>query len=200
MRPRQTTDAEILETAREVFLKHGPKAAVSEIAEILGISQPALFKRFGTKKNLLLEAFKLPVDVNWYKIAEKGPDDRPFTEQLTDLAIEIHASLTELIPLIQATHQSGIHPKEFMLEMDEPPPLKARRLLAEWLERCFTKGLIRQTDFHIAAGSILGLVQMDTITTAFMNDQHLPYRMQIAQCTDFIWHGLKPEDTSNEDH
>ena len=50
MRPQQVTDKDILEVAQRVFLKDGYAAPVSAISNELNISQPALFKRFGTKK------------------------------------------------------------------------------------------------------------------------------------------------------
>ena len=46
MRPRQFSDDELLQTARRCFLEHGPGVSTGLIAEELGVSQAALFKRF----------------------------------------------------------------------------------------------------------------------------------------------------------
>src|SRR5215218_2503900 len=50
---------EILAVAREEFARHGFKATSTEsIAERAGISQPYLFRLFGTKKELFLAAIE----------------------------------------------------------------------------------------------------------------------------------------------
>ena len=59
VRPRLFSDAEILQVARRCFLEHGPAVSTTVIASEVGLSQAALFKRFGTKQNLMLLALPL---------------------------------------------------------------------------------------------------------------------------------------------
>ena len=56
MRPRSFTDDELLDTARRVFLEHGAGASTEQIAQQLGVSQAALFKRIGTKQELMVRS------------------------------------------------------------------------------------------------------------------------------------------------
>ena len=50
---------DVLEPAREVFAEHGLSGASTDaIARKAGISQPYLFRLFGTKKELYLESVR----------------------------------------------------------------------------------------------------------------------------------------------
>ena len=60
-RPRTVSDDVILEAARAVFLEQGPGASTQSIADRLSVSQAALFKRFGTKRDLMIAALMPPV-------------------------------------------------------------------------------------------------------------------------------------------
>jgi AcrR family transcriptional regulator len=49
---------DVLEAAREVFAEQGLMSSTDEIARKAGISQPYLFRLFGTKKELLIAAIE----------------------------------------------------------------------------------------------------------------------------------------------
>jgi AcrR family transcriptional regulator len=55
-RPRLIEDDAILAAAREVFLARGSAATTQDVAERVGLSQAAIFKRFATKQELFLSA------------------------------------------------------------------------------------------------------------------------------------------------
>ncbi|HEX4385891.1 MAG TPA: helix-turn-helix domain-containing protein [Myxococcales bacterium] len=55
-RPRLIEDDAILAAAREVFLSRGAAATTQDVAERVGLSQAAIFKRFATKQELFLAA------------------------------------------------------------------------------------------------------------------------------------------------
>ena len=55
MRPRQFTDEDILTATQACILELGPSVSTTVIAGRVGMSQAALFKRFGTKEKLFLE-------------------------------------------------------------------------------------------------------------------------------------------------
>ncbi len=93
VRPRQVTDEQVLEIAREVFLEHGPKAPVSIIAGRLGVSDAALFKRFGTKQNLVLAALLPPEEPDFLQVLEGGPGPGDIEEQLVVVARRLGAGV-----------------------------------------------------------------------------------------------------------
>ena len=99
-RPKTVSDEEIVSAARDVFLERGPSAPLSEIAKRVGLSQPALSQRFGSKRQLL-EAALMPRSLPaWVAALEAGPDDRPFREQLVELAGSARRVLAEALPSI----------------------------------------------------------------------------------------------------
>ena len=162
MRPKTVSDEEILEKAREVFIKLGYSAPVTAISKELGVSQPALFKRFGTKENLFISAMRPPKNVKWMKIAEAGPDSRNFQDQFEELLGELFAFFTLIGPMIQVVKMSNIKPANFLRDGDEPIPVKAMRVLSEWIDRCQEQGLVRKLDSRVVAVSILGACHMDS--------------------------------------
>jgi len=80
-RPRSISDEQILHTARECFLAHGPSVSTDVIAEQLGVSSPALFTRFRSKNELMMAALVPQGPAPWIPLVEAGPDARPLREQ-----------------------------------------------------------------------------------------------------------------------
>lgn len=59
-RPRIIDDEPLLAIAREVFVREGAFGSTREIAQRAGVSEAALFKRYGTKAGLFLAAMAPP--------------------------------------------------------------------------------------------------------------------------------------------
>ncbi len=198
MRPRTVSDEEILEVARSVFLEHGSQAPTELIASKLGVSQPALFKRFGTKRNLLVHAL-LPVrDPSWFALADAGPDDRPFLDQFTVLCREIMEFLiAKVAPMVSVIQTSGIPPRELVQKCGFNPYAREVDKLADWFVKCHQKGLIRKTNFRLAAHGILGALRMDTFAFDRDRNKKADTRKRLAcleECIDIFWSGLKPRE------
>ena len=86
-RPRQVSDEDILTAAKEILLEHGAKASTTAIAKAVGLSQAALFKRFGTKLDLVKAALAPKTPRQWWLDAANGPDPSgDFRTQLESLA------------------------------------------------------------------------------------------------------------------
>ena len=75
-RPKGIPDTEVLAEARRCFLRYGPGVSTETIAAGLSLSQPALFKRFGTKKALMMSALRPPPTPAWVVALDDGPDER----------------------------------------------------------------------------------------------------------------------------
>jgi AcrR family transcriptional regulator len=160
MRPRQISDEEILQTARRCFLQHGPGLSTAKIAAELGVSQAVLFKRFGSKRALLVASLVDREQPRWMQRVQAGPSDAPLREQLLEIATAIDHFFAELAPAMSTLRASGIHPAELMREFDEPPPLRAVRLLKEWFCRARERGLVDIADAHVVATSFLGALHL----------------------------------------
>lgn len=54
-RPRQASDADIIEAATAVLYQEGPAdLTLQKVAQVVGVTAPALVQRFGSKRSLLL--------------------------------------------------------------------------------------------------------------------------------------------------
>jgi AcrR family transcriptional regulator len=140
-RPRLISDDEIRSAVRKGVLEQGPQVSLELIADRLGVTTPALFKRFGSRNALLLSALALPEHPRFIELLEQGPDDRPFETQLHEI-IEAHMQfLDECWPCMAALRESGI-PKEQLKELlGKGPLLKAVHLFTAWLDRARKQGL-----------------------------------------------------------
>lgn len=199
MRPQTVTDEEILSVARKVFLEQGIQVSVQQIANELGVSQPALFKRFGNKKNLIIAAMKPPEIIPWFAHANAGPDERPFEEQLQELIMEIISFFQDVRPLLVLLEQSSIAPIEVIKDMDTPPPMVALKTLTRWLERCCEQKLIKKYDFRVVAMSLMGVLHLDNLVLPMFStpDDSLPLlhkQENIKTIIRLFCEGLKYEE------
>ena len=101
---------------------------------------PALFKRFKSKRQLMVAALAPPEVPPWVAALRVGPDDRPFRVQLEELAQGVTEYFREISPCMSVLSASGIPPKELMARFDTPPPIAAIRMLTGWLEQCEQNG------------------------------------------------------------
>jgi AcrR family transcriptional regulator len=160
VRPRQLSDAQILRAAREAFLRDGPGVSTDAIAEALGISAAAIFKRFRSKKRLMLEAL-IPQRPRWFDLVERGPTARPLRAQLLELGREVLDFYRRQIPCVSVLRSSGMDLAEFFAGKDPPPPLEGARLLGQWFERAKGDGRIRDdADGLTCASAFLGALHM----------------------------------------
>lgn len=196
MRPQHRTNEEILKIARDVFTKNGPQSSVEDIAKLVGISQPALFKRFGTKQNLLIEALKVPTHLPWENKALSDIDNRSFVEQYTELVLEVRTWFAKLQPLLSAIKFSGIPTKDIMKDHTEPIPVRSARLVSDWLKRCNDKNLIRDMDYKIAAKSTLGYINSEITVSGLMKVEKSEQEIctEIKSLVEFLWQGMKPKE------
>lgn len=159
MRPRQFTDAELFAAAREVILAHGPSVSAKRIAEELGVSAAALFKRVGTKDELIRRAL-VGVDVPAFVLSlERGPDDRPVRTQLLERAREIDSFFIQAMPAIAMLKAAGFCPAEVFADQEVPPPVRALRALSAWFHTLAEQGRLRCADTHALAVAFLGSLQ-----------------------------------------
>ncbi len=170
MRPQKVSNEEILCVTRQILLEKGVHCSVQVIADELGLSQPAIFKRFKTKRNLIIEAFRPPTNIPLWNAFKKEPDERPFNEQLFDLLKDIGIFFETIAPVINFIQETDITHQELMDHLDVPIPVITQRYFAAWITKCYDKGLIRKTNFNLVAMNILGSIQMDIFRCHLMKD------------------------------
>lgn len=197
MRPRQFTDLELLETARRCFLEHGPGVSTSAIAEELGVSQAALFKRFKTKQALMLEALAPGPRPAWIAEVEAGPDDSPVPEQLRRVVERINAFFEQMLPGIAVLRAAGIDPKEMAGRHQTPPPVQAHRALTAWFGRLHELGRARIPHPQSTAMAFLGAIHARHMLCHMLGD-HAPQTEPefLQNLVDVFWGGITPPTAS----
>ena len=192
MRPRSFTDEELLATARRIFLEHGPGVSTTRIAKALGVSQAALFKRFGTKNDLMFRALLPPAVPAWVQHVEVGPDDRPLAEQLTEIAHLMIAFFQHYIPCMSTLKAANVDVREAFRRYEVPPPVRARASFIRWLQAAEHRGLIRSVDHASMAEAMIGGLQGHVFLSHILgrDDGNDAF---VASWLDLVLHGLLPK-------
>ena len=152
MRPRSVSDQEILDAAQACLLAHGPSVAVNVIGERVGISGPAVLKRFGSKENLVARALlsEAPPDLS------QGPTSGPLRPQLIAMLLHIERLLLQAAPKLATLRAGGVVASRWLAK---PHPRVARRNLLAWLEQARHSHGLSHADLEAAADLLISLVE-----------------------------------------
>jgi AcrR family transcriptional regulator len=132
-----STDDRILSAALEVFLEEGPRAATTRrIATLAGVNEVTLFRRFGTKEDLLLAAMRR--DAANAAISLPCPSVDPEAE-LVAWTRATARRLSRHRGVIQAAIERFSENQELCARSQEGPA-KIRQQLAAWFEDLRARG------------------------------------------------------------
>jgi AcrR family transcriptional regulator len=191
-RPQRISDQQIIDAMLAAMVAHGPSVSLDVVAGELGVSVPAVLKRFGTRRALMIRALRLPESPPWFATVAALPDQRPLLVQMEELLETLWGFFVEMMPQLIALRASGINIDEvYRSEDGTPVPLRAIGVLAAWLRRAFDQHLIDKAQLkqmapeHVA-NAILGAVQsrffFSTIAgTPLSVRAQRPYLRDIAQ-------------------
>ncbi len=200
VRPRQFTDEQILESARASLLEHGPAVSTSAIAKAVGMSQAALFKRFGSKEELIIAALMPPRIPEWVGMVTRGPDERDIREQLLEIAAAIQGFFETHGPAMAILRASKISEQQVFARFDgPPPPVVSRRAVAEWFRRARDAGRIRDIDPDSVALMLLGSLIARMFFNHIFGERFSPASDvssgpdYVATVVESLWRGIAPE-------
>jgi|CXWL01.1.fsa_nt_gi AcrR family transcriptional regulator len=159
-RPRLVSDEDIITAVRRGVFQQGPGVSLDVVAGSLGITSPALFKRFGSRKALLMAALKPPEKPPFLDLLEHGPDQRPFETQLSQVVEAILGFLHDQYPCMTALRESSLTSADLKRLYKDPPGLRAVRAIEAWLKRAQEQGLATIADPKVSAMAILGACHM----------------------------------------
>jgi AcrR family transcriptional regulator len=143
-RPKQITDEKLLNIALECFLEHGPNVSTQLIADKVGLSQPALFKRFGTKEELFLQAVAPPETFLVIEWLDSSPSPGPFKPQVVELLEKVLEMLIFILPRVQLLQDARIPRDTVMSRYATPPPIMLIMSIAGFFERAQQQGQLRR--------------------------------------------------------
>lgn len=194
-RPKQMSDEELLKIALECFLENGANVSAQTIADKVGLSQPALFKRFGTKEELFLQAVIPPEDFPVIEWIDAGPASDPLRPQLEELLERVAEMLDWVMPRVQLLREARIPPGTAMSRYKTPPPVKLIQSIAGFIERAQQQGLVR-SGLHprFVAQWIFGALMGQYFLSQSIGGKNKPEGNTgfIMSTVDFLVHGIKP--------
>ncbi|HMI88403.1 MAG TPA: helix-turn-helix domain-containing protein [Polyangiaceae bacterium] len=155
-RPRQVTSEAILEAARVCAVERGPNVSLEVIAERLGVTPPALLKRFGSREAMMIAALRSTEEPAWVKGLAAGPDDSPLAKQLEGLFSRILEFFSSEAARMSTLCESRLPISRIFDAERPPPPVQHAWALARWLDDARARGLVRGEDFEMAALGMMG--------------------------------------------
>ena len=195
MRPKKISDQTILDTVRQCIVEQGGTVSTQYIAEQLGVSQATLFKRFGSKSNLLQMAILSTSHVDrvsdMMKSLEAGPTEEPVREQLERLCLRLLKFFDSVLPSFASLHASGLTFEEPIPE--NAPPIRARKALTQWVAALQTTGRMRATVHpESIALTIIGAMQHRPLRVHLIRDTELKQSDEeyVSSIVDVLWQGL----------
>ncbi|MBT3223134.1 MAG: TetR/AcrR family transcriptional regulator [Proteobacteria bacterium] len=195
-RPRQWTDKEILDVARTCFLEQGSSVSTVVIAERLNMSHGALFKRFGTKEELMIRALLRPQSHQWMDSLGDGPDERPIREQLVEIAAKMSAFFELLTPAITTLRSAGISLDSMGDRHTVPRPVHGHQVMAGWFRQAQDQGRIRRVDENALAMIFVGGLRSRSFLRHITNNEYPASSIEehARVLVDTLWAGMAPEN------
>lgn len=195
-RPRQFTDEQILAATKRCVLAHGPSVSTTVIASEIGMSQGALFKRFGTKERLIVTAFSQAAQ-SFPLIGRlrEGPSEEPIPDQMEQLGTELLAIFRHLVPCMAMLASSSL--ASDLMSGPDGPAVLGRKAWTRWFELAQEQGRTRRFDAACMAVGFTGMLQARPFREVIIKDHGL-------QCTDseyvteivgLLWGGMALEVT-----
>lgn len=158
-RPRQISNEQILSAMRTAVMSDGPTVSLEQVASGLGVTAPALLKRFGSRDALLIEALRPPDRPEWVELLIAGPTPTPdFRTQMLDIFVRMSEFMSQVVPCMMALRESGIS-HERIFTPDRRPPEVAIKGIKHWLDKAHELGLTESKDSETTAFAILGSLQ-----------------------------------------
>jgi AcrR family transcriptional regulator len=191
-RPRLITDEALLVIAREEFLKDGSRASTAIIAERAGLSEAAIFKRFGSKANLLELSIRDCMRADFSHTLPAIITER----SLVTVATKLHEHFERIVPmmLMVMMHMKGERPEE--LRGPNPGPIRGARMFTKYFRAQIQAGHLREVNPTVLAHSFTGTVWHLAFMRNALDEEARPNIAPGTFLRDYIsllWPGLKPE-------
>ena len=198
-RPPKINDEELLEIALECFLEHGANVSAQVIADRVGLSQPALFKRFGTKKELFLRAVLPPEHLPILDWLSERPVPGPFRPQMVEMLEQLWGTLSWVLPRVQLLQAARIPRAEAFGRYDTAPPQRLIMAITGFFQRAMQHGHLRSgvkpklTAFQVFGALMARRFQHDMMPPSEEGESDAAF---LATTADTLCFGIAADPTS----
>lgn len=153
-RPRTVSDRDALDRARACIVEHGPGVTLSVLSRAIGLSPPALIKRFASKEQLVFRAL-LPDGPPVWTAALAGPlDEKTLASALRQMCAEFR----QVGPALAALRMSPMAVSERFPPGGVGPAAAARRQMAAWLATSGHRDCDVKADLLVGAAEARGFL------------------------------------------
>ena len=192
MRPKKTSDLELLTAVFQCLIRHGITSSTHFIAKEVGVSQATLFKRFGTKEDLIRRALLSPIlGHEIFSIIRQQPTKDSPTEQIETLSLALLHFFEEMVPSMMMLRSSGcdVHG---MWEGENTPPVMMRKLLTAWMEHLQELHQLRDIPAESVALALLGAIQHRAMRKHILHDTTMTKTDEeyLSTIVDIFWNGI----------
>lgn len=184
---------EILEAALSLLAQGGSHALTTRnLAGALGITEPALYRHFGSKKDLLMALYGFVWQKMERRLLPVVEDERGFPEKLGAFLHAFFDYLAEnrgvnLVLLSEAIHHNDPDLKKAMLTLVSNFQGLIKRILNQGIEE---ETLREEIDLNIASRLVLGLFQ-STVTLSLLTEEPWETSMVIEPFLKIFLKGAK---------
>ena len=195
-RPQKISDEEILAAARAYFVDQGTHASTDVLADQLGVSSAALFKRFGTKHRLLIAALTPRVPA-WVSTLADGPaPSRPVRDQLGEIALNIFRFLREALPCMIAL-RGEVERAELPQVDGVPGPVLVQQGLKSFITQAQAAGDLGPGDPLAMAQALVGGVQARVMLEHLVGEMPGDDVERVGALVDVLFAGFAPRASAD---
>jgi AcrR family transcriptional regulator len=199
-RPRLIEDDAILAAAREVFLSRGAAATTQDVAERVGLSQAAIFKRFATKQELFLAAMVSGNDrqdlVERFQKRAAGAGLRPALIGLGDDLLPFFRRVMPLLLMTWSNRSEFGFPKA--MSTGNYPPNRAVQEVVAVIGAEMRAHRLRKHDPWLVTRAFVGGLQNYVLFELFSKGAEtaapvLAPKEYVRGLVDILWKGIAPQ-------
>ncbi|MGB9838381.1 MAG: TetR/AcrR family transcriptional regulator [Methanothermobacter sp.] len=183
------TERRIIDAARKLFIKKGYRGTTTrEIASMAGVNEVTLFRKFGSKKNLLKmimeESRKSVSEV--LEILEGDGDPREVLQEVTERLMEVMvAERIDLLFVMMVEREL----EEHGFEEWEFPDSIAKRIyssIEDYIKRKILDGAIREVNPGIVAEMMVSYISHGSLSSHFRGHES----PAAEEFIDILWNGI----------
>lgn len=191
-RHKAIRDEQLLQHAREVFLKSGAFGSTKEIARRAGVSEATIFQRYPTKAELFLAAMvprQVDIDAVIHSCT-KGTDPR---QVMTEIGHKILDYFRTLIPVIMhLITNPSVSMADVAAHFKIMPEQELAEALAARMKEANSLGLIKADNPMAAAGLFVAAIH--SLAVFELMEIHDGKKMDrlVGQFVEALWSGIAP--------
>jgi len=201
-RPSTITTDQILDAAREVFLERGFRATTAQVAKRARVAEGSLFKRFPTKHALFFAAMQPAIqDPPFLRAIEGRLGKGEVRENLVELGTQLLEFLRRMLPLLMMSWSHGRGELPPHLATADPPPTRALRRTAEYLEAEMKRRRLRRQNPEVLARALFGGVQNYVFHELIRKGRHGGRKSSeayVRALVSLLWAGAAPVHRKGE--